>query len=183
MESSAFECELCGDDFRSKDDVNPHMRKEHGNNYDIIMQSKSVEGKEPAQSAMKATKEDNSRKTYEEIVGEIEGDLSIEKIVTDLNTLMNSSPTKREKRMIKVMRNITKLKSTCDECENDGACNNKIEKHLLEEHTSVESEVNLVFLSHHEQNTDEGEVEINPKIWEIFTCEDDAKELTADETP
>ena len=52
---------------------------------------------------------------------------------------------------------------------------------MLEEHTSVESEVNLVFLSHHEQNTDEGEVEINPKIWEIFTCEDDAKELTTDE--
>ena len=45
----------------------------------------------------------------DQIRKDIEGELCMDKIQTDLNTLMHSVPSGREKRMIKVMRNFCKL--------------------------------------------------------------------------
>ena len=55
----------------------------------------------------------NSRNVYEEILRDIEGEVSVEKINTDLNTMMNSKPSGKEKKMIKMMRKITTLKHSC----------------------------------------------------------------------
>ena len=48
----------------------------------------------------------NSNDRHYEIMKDIEGELTMEKINTDLNTLMNSSPSRIEKRMRKLMRNM-----------------------------------------------------------------------------
>ena len=112
---------------------------------------------------------------------DIEGDVSMEKIVTDLNTLMNSSPSGKENKMIKVMKKIAQLKGSCNKCENVQVKEKHINEHTHDEHMFTDT-CDSIFLSHHEDNSDECEVEIDPAIWNIFLSEDDtADELTDDE--
>ena len=48
---------------------------------------------------------------------DIEGDSTAERIDTDLNTLMNNSPTNMEKKIIKTMRNIATLSVAYQNCK------------------------------------------------------------------
>ena len=117
LQTDAVDFELCDDNFESENVLNHHISTDHGDNHVCQMQTSPLRSQKPAKSVLKPKKENNSRLTHEEIVKEIEGELSIHKIERDLNTLMNRSPSKREKKMIKVIRNIAKLNSVCDECK------------------------------------------------------------------
>ena len=53
----------------------------------------------------------------------VEYENNYEKIITELNTLLNGSGTKTEKRMMLAMKNLTQLQQgqTCDKCGKDFA--------------------------------------------------------------
>ena len=188
--SNCFECNECGKEYKSKTGWSIHMEMKHRANQrfeckvcdEIFKSSKGLCGhmevkhkvEEPAKSAMKKKLLENH--VQNQIIKDIEGELSLQKINTDLNTLMNSSPSRREMRMIKTMRNIASLKVSCDQCEEKTQIESNNEAHKVEEH-----EPESVFLLHHMEEIDDSEVELDFNVWEIFLTAVNAQELTENE--
>ena len=146
---------------------------------------------------------------FDEIIRDIEGDLTMEKINTDLNTMMNGHPSIGEKKIIKVMRKIVALKVSCEQCDKNAGENCTKRNHIDHQHEKLKDAckqcdesagenyrkgnhidhqheksltTETVFLSHHEEEiSDECQIEVNPLVWEMFHSEDDVRELTEEE--
>ena len=78
------------------------------------------------------------------------------------------------------MRKIAKLKGSCNKCENVVIEEKHIREHAHEGQMFTTT-CDSIFLSHHEDNSDECEVEIDPVIWNIFHSEDDTSEELIDD--
>ena len=163
----SYACDGCDEVFRSKRGLSTHKETKH-------------EVRKPIKSAMKVKPRSSSTK-HDQIMKDIEGELSFEKINKDLNTMMNSSPSNREKKMIKLMRDIATLRLSCDKCEQENDRESHIQNHEYEEHSHQNKETETIFLSHHAEEIDDSEIELDPIIWAVFLNADDAKELTAEE--
>ena len=158
---------MCEHKFNSKTSLSLHTQSEHGN-----YAKSDVKEKINLKSVLKKGKK---KKEYENILKDIEGENSKEKVVTDLNTLLNSSPSKIEKKLIIITRNLAQLK--CDHCEK--SCNNENLKVVEDEGTR---EIESIFLSHHDEENRHNELEnIDPMLWEVFLSEVDCKELSETE--
>ena len=72
----------------------------------------------------------------EEIIKEIDGEVTVDQIFTDINTLLNSSPSRRQKKMIKVLKNIATLKVACEDCENGSNSEHSFRNHEQSDHES-----------------------------------------------
>ena len=124
-----FECNVCGKMYKCSTGRSIHMERKHGvsdkSSYltysyekcEDAFKSKNglkfhVEAKHTTSKTLKsAMKTERKKKTFmDDIKKDIEGDATAEQINTDLNTLMNGSPSIREENMIKVMRKIAIMK-------------------------------------------------------------------------
>ena len=159
-----YKCEQCENVYQSKKGLDNHMETKHV--------------KSTLKSAMKNKSKYPSDK-HEAIIKEIEGELTEEKVLTELNTLMNSSPSRRQKKMINVMRNIANLKVSCESCDKNTS-KDRVRTHADDKHEI--NQTGTIFLSHHEEdNLDECQIEMKPFVWELFLCEDEVKTLTEEE--
>ena len=186
------ECDACEkESLHDRKNVSFHEETTHGNS-----------------SILKGVQRSEKQRVHEEIVKDIEGDLSMEKVITDLNTFMNKGkPTTRDKELVKIMKKIARLKTKCEECEYEKAnsehhhvpehkimknnprleneCNEceyqeTNDEHLHHQHRA-EHETESIFLSHHDEDFDVKEVELSSEFWNIFLSEDDGKELSDSE--
>ena len=186
-------CYECGYSMRSSSDLKKHKETIHG----------------PKERKLKSALK--NRSTSNEVENRSNHS---DKVVTDLNTLINGKPSKRELKMINIMKEISYLKH-CSECETDfedkskvrchvkvnheisaGLQNNcsecelnlgnvnQVKNHKNDDHevTATDtSEVGLVFLSHHQEESCEDAIVLNPDIWEAFEMETDQDDLTDEE--
>ena len=77
----SYDCEQCECVYRSKNGLRNHMEKVHRRT-------------KPLRSAMKI-KTKYTDHLNEEIIKEMEGEVTVDQIFTDINTLLNSSPSRR----------------------------------------------------------------------------------------
>ena len=189
---NTFDCKCCDKVFKQSGNESLHTEKKHEecSSCENMLQTKTnlgthierKHGDKDQKSIMKVVKENDAKRTYREVIKDIDGEISIEKIVTDLNTLRNTgSPSSRDKKMIKIMNSIFKLKTECENCEKGSTKENLRSEHILSQHHHEENKTESIFLSHHEEDSDDYELEINPAVWNIFLSEDDSKELTQEE--
>ena len=133
-----YSCEKCEDIFKSKSGLKYHLDAKHAT-------CKTLK------SAMKMERKKKSE--IENIQRDIEGDATAEQINTDLNTLMNGSPSRREEKMIKVMRKI----ATMHVIDHNDKVTSKVSK------VETNSNTEMIFLSHHEEeNSNDCQIEVNP---------------------
>ena len=168
-----YECKNCDGAFRSKSGLNNHIQTNH-----------KKKKQEPLKSALKKNVKSPKNK-HEEILRDIEGELTEEKVIKDLNTMMNSNPTEKEKKVIKTMRDIASLKISCLNYPKLHSSESKVISHEGLKHTQIEeqhiNETESIFLSHHVEEYDDCEVELDGKVWDVFhSDDDDAIELTED---
>ena len=166
--SENFQCEVCKNVLKNRKSLNLHIQSKHENHgkSDLAEMRKM-------KSALKG--QSKSSNDYENIIKDIEGENCIDKVVTDLNTLMNSSTSKTEKKLIMITKKLAQIQQKCDKCEKTFQ-----EKKNIEDQTT-KKETELVFLSHHEEDSSDCEIEIDPMLWEVFLSEDDGKELSEEE--
>ena len=138
------DCKTCENDPKEKEFLSLHMKTKHGRS-----DMSKVSEEHVIKSAMKNTTMDR-KTTYEDIIKDIEGENTREKVITDLNTLLNSSPSTIEKKLILITKNLAL--QNCDNCEKGIIDEKHLEKHMVEKH---EEQAELVFLSHHEQVYDD----------------------------
>ena len=147
--------------------------------YDKKAGSLHKETKHGKPSILKVIKPNQKQRVNEEIVKEIEGELSMENIMKDLNTLMNTGkPSSRDKKFIKIMKNIARLKDECNECGHEETNSDYLHSQRTDEH---ESKTESIFLSHHDEEFDASEIELSSEIWNIFLSDEVGKELTEEE--
>ena len=152
-----YSCEKCEDAFKSKSGLKFHVEAKHTT----------------CKTLKSAMKTERKKKTFmDDIKKDIEGDATAEQINTDLNTLMNGSPSIREENMIKVMRKIAIMK-VVDHSDKVASKDNDVE---------TNTNTATIFISHHEEeNSNDSQIEVNPWVWELFHSEEEVKSLTEEE--
>ena len=164
---TSFTCEMCDKNFKDDNSLNVHKKHKH-TKPDIGCQPKEI------RSALKKVFTNAKENDIANIKKDVEGDNSREKVITDLNTLLNTgSPSKREKKLIQITKNLVQL--NCDKCEQNFKTENENAYHNSEVEGNEKS-FKSVFLSHHEEE-DLDELDIDPMKWNVFLSETDCKEL------
>jgi hypothetical protein len=106
------------------------------------------------------------------MIRDLEGDATAEQINTDLNTLMNGSPSRREEKMIKVMRKIATMKVA----DHNDEVASRVDK------AETNTDTKMIFNSHHEEEkSNDYQIEVNPWVWELFHSEEEVKSLSEEE--
>ena len=178
-------CNKCGYSMKNSSDLKRHKETVHG-----VSEGASNTKERKLKSALKnntCSKVNHRSNTSD-------------KVDTDLNTLINGKPSKRELKMINIMKELSYLKH-CSDCETNLVEKSTVSNHLQDHKTSTAvqkncsecetniveksklknpikddheipatdiSEVELIFLSHHQEDEDgedEDAIVLNPEIW------------------
>ena len=180
-------CQQCDETFKSRDDLSQHLDSKH-------------ESAGYHTSAMKynTCKNEEVPKTK----------TCINKVMTDLNTLINGAKEIRERKIIVAMKDVLEVcqkkrskPCLCEQCENLFPCNDNIESHATQIHEDGSfncEECEQTFLTNddarnHAHQVHDNDftsiqqeeyndfVEFNQVLWDVLLCEDDANELTNSE--
>ena len=180
-----FPCYICEKEFQSRKDLTHHMVTVHGDetcngctvcdkNFNIQSKFANHERTDHDDNVLLKTALKDNVKTHDKQVQK----LSVDKVLTDFNTLMNGARTERDRLIVQTMKNTFLINSKCsgmrpcNNCDLECSKNSNLKTH--ESDTHEES----IFLMHHEEIIDETEIELSDVIWDIFFSEDEAKELT-----
>ena len=156
------ECEECGESFTSKGALKQHTETTHENELDVMKNKLK-------KSILKNMKQET-----------IEVQVSLDHVLTDLNTLFNGSKSKSEKKLITTLMNLTKHQDKHEKSKPE------LQKNKEEIQPGLTKQI---LLAHHdliESNLDDEdkdcEIELNEVIWDVFLSNvDDSKELSEKE--
>ena len=157
-------CETCGNTFYDVDCFKYHKRETHC--------TVEVRHMKPILKKAKVFKD----------ISEEENNVNI--IVTDVNTQLNASSSKSDKKILLSIKKLALLKDEFRDksgsCENDSIGETNVKSHKIPDHEQAFhlKETAQVFLSHHEEDTDEMQFEMNETVWDVLLSEDEGKELT-----
>lgn len=101
----------------------------------------------------------------------LEQEYGFNQIITGLNTQLNGNCSKREKTLMLIIKNLAQL-------QQDG-CQLKGDAHQAKHEGS--DRIESIFLSHHDEENDDEEIELNQTGWNILFSEEDESELTKKE--
>lgn len=208
--SKCFNCDQCGNSFPSTESLRDHKDEKH--------ERKKCEAKECDKCAKTFFDRDcfkhhmrdqtcempvKIKSGLKNTIKAVEYENNYEKIITELNTLLNGSGTKTEKRMMLAMKNLTQLQQgqTCDKCGKEFANSANLERHMscvnddnaklkcdycddefgknadLQNHVCAIHEdtrkFNNIFHSHHEEDDELDLIELDTNLWEILLSEKD----------
>ena len=183
------ECDKCKSVLHAKDDLDEHMPGTHSPKFECdqcdnkfhdkqcLHDHKEYEGPLKQKSILKNPKV--LKKTLQEKD-------SLNLIVTDLNTQLNGSKSKRERQLIMTVKDLVQLnehKETCDQCEQTFCKSSDVRTHKDHLHGS-QSEMDSVFIAHHDEEfeqNEEHEIEFNEILWNVLFSDDEETELTEEE--
>ena len=168
----AFQCEECGKTFANNEEVIQHVKTTHELH---ILESK------PMKSILKHVKEEHD-----------DHEVTLDNVLTDLNTLINGSKSKREKKLINTMKKLTKIqkhesKISSDICKNMVNSGPEFQNCRENNNTGL---TKLILLSHHDkggnnihdEENDNCQIELDEVIWDVLLADDDSqRELSKEE--
>ena len=109
---------------------------------------------------------------------------SLETIITDLNTQFNATSSRRQRKLIQIMTNLAEMKlegngQKCDCCEETFTEKPSLESHKASDHEGATNlnETQNIFVSHHEEEEDDTEIELDSSIWNILFSHNGEEEL------
>ena len=174
-------CKLCGNIFKESGGLKKNMERNH-KSQDF---GETLVVNDNLRSILKKTKISAHKEKEADILKDIEGENSVEKVIKDCNTLLNGSSSDREKKVILAIKNLAKLSQekktvtggNCDETTNN---ENEFDHHIGDNHE--ENQINNdIFLSHHAEQFDAEQIELDPVIWNVLFSDNDGKELSIEE--
>ena len=182
-----YECEKCEKGFENSIDLSEHKQRLHEN-----LTRKSIL-KNPIKNGEILETNKNC----------------VHNVINDLNTQLNGKLSSKDKCFLQIMKRMAQTQHKesnykCEMCERathtrrnnkihavcshgvqlDGECNNcliesqrekDVQTHELE--TTIES----IFISHHQEENNEDQDELNSALWDILLVDDDASGLSQDE--
>ena len=106
--SKQVKCAVCGNTFQNKNDLNMHV-KEHGQSFKCSICSYDFKDRDCLQHHMKSGGCNLDKVNIKSILKNnkkdtMESEVSLEHLVTDLNTQLNGKPSKQEKKLINTMK-------------------------------------------------------------------------------
>ena len=193
--SSYFECDECGNSQKTMESLKEHKQRRHeeekalkskcetcGNTFYDVDCFKYHKRETHCTVEVRHMKPILKKAKVFKDISEEENNVNI--IVTDVNTQLNASSSKSDKKILLSIKKLALLKDEFRDksgsCEKDSIGETNVKSHKIPDHEQAFhlKETAQVFLSHHEEDTDEMQFEMNETVWDVLLSEDEGKELT-----